>query len=231
MDHDVHVLEVARDRVREHEAPLVAQDAVRSGDRHAAERESAGVAVSDAPEKHRAQLSPVPHPGNDGGSNVTARAKLHLRGQELSVLLKARGLSGDLPHAMHIHGKDAGELAFCPGADRADDLRADGLIETAEGLEDYGPVQVSFTTVGDTGPGSVLALDRFPVATRNGHLTYRRTFQIPADIAANLDEKHIVIHGEDINGNGTYDAEPKSAGLGVSLEAELPVACGEIDTK
>jgi hypothetical protein len=33
---------------------------------------------------------------------------------------------------MHIQGKDAGELSFCPGADRRDDLVDDGLIETVE---------------------------------------------------------------------------------------------------
>ncbi len=183
------------------------------------------------PEKFRAQLAPVPHPGNDGGSNATGRVKLHLRGDVVEVLLKARGLSGGLPHAMHIHGKNAGELAFCPGAGRADDLRNDGLIETAEGLADYGPVQVSFTTVGDTSKASVLALDRFAVAKKNGKVTYKRSIAIPSEIADNLDDKHIVIHGQDINGNGSYDAEPKSAGLKVSLEAELPVACGEINRK
>ncbi len=192
---------------------------------------SAAKPGNGGPEKFRAQLAPVPHPGDDGGSNVTGRAKLHLRGDMLEVLLKARDLSAGLPHAMHIHGKNAGELAFCPGAGRADDLRDDGLIETAEGLADYGPVQVSFTTSGDTSMASRLALDRFPVAKNNGKVTYRRTLQIPSDIASNLDEKHIVIHGVDINGNGSYDAEPKSAGLKVPLEAELPVACGEIRPK
>ena len=183
------------------------------------------------PEKFRADLAPVPHPGNDAGSNATGRAKLHLRGDTVDVLLKARGLSDRLPHAMHIHGKDSGELAFCPGAERADDLRDDGLIETAEGLPDYGPIQVSFTTTGDTSPESALDLDRFPVAKKNGKLTYKRSIPIPSQIADDLDEKHIVIHGEDLNGNGSYDAEPKSAGLGVSLEAELPVACGQIRLK
>ena len=180
------------------------------------------------PDRFRAALAPVPHPGDDGGSNASAFAKLHLRGTVADVLLQARGLSGDLPHAMHIHGKDSGELAFCPGAGRADELRDDGLIETAEGLADYGPVQVSLTTAGDTSADSVLALDRFAVAKDNGKLTYRRSIRLPEQVARDLDEKHIVIHGEDLNGNGTYDAEPVSAGLKVPLEAELPVACGEI---
>jgi hypothetical protein len=37
----------------------------------------------------------------------------------------------------------------------------------------------------------------------------------------------VVIHGEDLNNNGVYDGP--TTGLGVPLEAELPVACGELD--
>jgi hypothetical protein len=143
------------------------------------------------------------------------------------VELKARGLSPKLPHAVHIHGKNAGELAFCPGADRRTGIVDDGLIETAEGLPDYGPVQVSFTTRGDTSEKSILALDRFPVARRNGKLSYKRTFSIPTAVAQRLEEKHIVIHGDDLNRDGKYGG--RTTALGAPLEGELPVACGELD--
>ncbi len=96
-----------------------------------------------------------------------------------------------------------------------------------DGLPDYGPIQVSFTTSGDTSPASGLALDRMPVAGDNEKLTYDRTIDVPAEVAEHLDEKHIVIHGHDIDGDGGYDAGPITA-LGAPLEAELPVACGEI---
>lgn len=86
---------------------------------------------------------------------------------------------------------------------------------------------MSFTTSGDTSPASGLALDRMPVAKDNGKLTFRRTIELPAEVADNLDEKHIVVHGHDIDGDGGYDAGPITA-LGAPLEAELPVACGEI---
>ena len=180
------------------------------------------------PELFRAALSAVPHdPAADGGSNASGSARLALRGQTVDVLLKGRGLSPNLPHAMHIHGKNHPEIASCPGADRRVGGVSDQLIETVDGLVDYGPILVSFTTSGDTSPASGLALDRFPVAMDNGKVTYERSIEVPAEVAQNLGEKHIVVHGHDIDGDGGYDPEPITA-LGAPLEAELPVACGEI---
>ena len=200
----------------------------------------AGAAVSSAApsakgdrkvDKYQAKLKPVPHdPAADSGSNV--RGKVNLLAREdgtLKVRLKARGTSAKLPHAVHIHGKDHPEVAQCPGADRRDDLVDDRLLETAEGLEDYGPVLVSFTTRGDTSAESILALDRFPVAKRNGLLKYKRTFSVPMSIASRLGDHHIVVHGEDLNEDGAYGG--RTTALGAPLEGELPVACGEINPR
>ena len=180
------------------------------------------------PQHYAAALAPVPHdPSADGGSNATGRARLALRGQTLSVLLKGHGLSPNLPHAVHIHGNDHPEVSTCPGAERRAGGVSDALIETVDGIADYGPILVSFTTSADTSPGSGLALDRMPVAKQNGKLAYHRSIELPAEVAEHLDEKHIVIHGHDLDGDGGYDPGPITA-LGAPLEAELPVACGEI---
>lgn len=53
---------------------------------------------------------------------------------------------------------------------------------------------------------------------------------VPSDVANRLEEKHVVVHGNDLNDNGELDSEPTSAGLGVSLEAELPIACGMLQS-
>jgi hypothetical protein len=179
-------------------------------------------------EQYRANLAPVPHLGSaDGNSNASGNAKIVRKGNRLSVVVKATGVSPALPHAMHIHGKEAaGEIARCPDASRRDDIVDDGLIETAEGLDDYGPVLVSFTTTGDTSKDSILALDRFPVARKNGTFTYTRTLSVSAALAERLDELHVVIHGHDIDGNGQYGG--RTTVLGAPLEGELPVACGQI---
>jgi hypothetical protein len=177
---------------------------------------------------YTAKLNPVPHNAQaDRGSNVKGLAKLQARTDgTLKVRLTAHRTSAKLPHAVHIHGKDAPEIARCPGADRRDDIVDDGLIETAEGLDDYGGVLVSFTTRGDTSEESILALDRFPVAKRNGVLKYKRTFDVPLSIASRLDDMHIVVHGHDLDRNGKYGG--RTTALGAPLEGELPVACGEL---
>lgn len=161
---------------------------------------------------------------NDSGAKGVAR--LSLDGTELTTKINSSGLSENLPHAQHIHGEDQAKNE-CPPATADED--GDNLVSTLEGLPFYGPIRVSFTTEGDTSPNSGLALDRFPVANPGGAFRYNETFDIPAEVAANLDEFHIVQHGVDLNGNGVYDG-PNSA-LGVPLEAELPATCGTIEPR
>ena len=180
-----------------------------------------------------AALALVSHdPAADHGSNASGQASVVLVDNQVRAFLFARGLSPNLPHAMHIHGHDEA-VAECPSMARAGD---DGLIDTVDGLPDYGPIQVSFTTRGATGGNLLpdgLDLSRFPVADRFGLMSYQRTLTVPDDVAARLGDMHIVIHGHDLNGNGTYDGQASSlsalVGVPVPLEAELPVACGPLN--
>lgn len=178
-----------------------------------------------------ATLTPVPHDATaDNGSNATGIARLVLDGRTLTARIDARHLTPG-PHVMHIHGLEQAE-AECPARDSRDDRVDDGLIDTVEGLDDYGPILTTFSTVGGTTPSDALALDRAPTAGADGRFTYRRTFTLPRDVAADLDQHHIVIHGHDLNGDGTYpNGRDGSLGAGVPLEAELPVACGEIQAR
>ena len=183
-------------------------------------------------ESFRASLRPVPHsPAADRGSNASGTAHVIRKDSQVNTVVVARGLSPDLPHAMHIHGFEEA-VAECPSLARDED--GNGLIDTLEGLPDYGGILVSLTTSGGTGGlfEDGLALDRFPVANRAGFVTYQRTIDIPADVAETLDNHHIVVHGHDLNGNGVYDGPSSSlsdvVGADVPLEAELPVACGTL---
>lgn len=177
---------------------------------------------------YRATLAPVPHDvAADAGSNVTGDVRLSRVAGRLTVDVQATGLTPNLPHAMHIHGvlKARNE---CPTAEA--DINSevtstepgtpDGLISLGEGGPAYGPVQVSFTTSGDTSASSALDLERFATADSAGNLSYNRTFEIPKKIAAKLGKLHIVIHGEDLDKDGAYSN---------LMEASLPVSCGEIN--
>ena len=177
-------------------------------------------------------LNPIPHdPAADGGSNASGRVSIAVRGDQVTVAVRATGLSPKLVHAQHIHGVGQNR---CPKAGARDDRVDDGLIDTVEGLPAYGPIAVSLTTKGDTSADSGLAVNRFPVANAAGILVYVRTFTVgvdfPEEVADNLAAHHIVMHGIDVNNNGAYDfgAGPSSLTSDLPLEATVPANCGVI---
>ncbi len=180
---------------------------------------------------HRANLDPVPHnPVASGNSHATARATLVRQGNFVIAHVQARGAAPGLPHAQHIHGPG---LHACPTILR--DLDGDGLINTAEGQPDYGPIVVSLTTSGDTSAAaSGLAVSRFPIADSDGTYDYTRKLIVGTDIsqyiADHLEQFHIVVHGIDTNHNNAYDFSKGPSELDPTLpqEATVPAACGLI---
>lgn len=185
------------------------------------------VAFAGGPGKSmfRAVLNPIPHNAvADGGSNVTGTARLKVDGTRVHVIIHVHGLTPNLPHAMHIHGI-LGDANVCPPASA--DANGDGLISLEEGAPFYGPIDTSFTTSGDTSAASGLALERFPVADREGNLNYNRTFTIPQNVLDSLGSLHIVVHGLALDGNSTGPV----GGYDTLFEAVLPVACGTISSK
>ena len=160
----------------------------------------------------KANLAPL----NNSGASGTAT--LSLSGTDLTIDVDSKGLSPKLPHAQHIHGKDQA-ISECPTLNAETDTDGDGLLNTAEGLPAYGPIQVSLTTTGDTSPASGLAVDRFPVASKKGVVDYSRTFTIPGKLATQLADFHIVQHGIDLNGNSNYNLE---SAVTTELHPSLP---------
>ena len=171
------------------------------------------------------------------GSGATASASITNNADgSLTVRIDGSGFTPNMPHAQHIHGAATGNFV-CPSPSR--DTNGDGQVSTEEGVPDYGGVMVSLTTQGDASADSGLAVDRMPVADAQGNLTYERTIPaavIPAGIAENVANLHIVQHGLDVNGNDEYDLDglgesvfAKSLGLeGIPEEATNPATCGEV---
>ena len=156
---------------------------------------------------------------------------------DLRVRIRARGLLPG-PHAQHIHGSHEGGEFNC--ASMADDTDGDGWLTNEEAAGEYGNVFLSLTTRGDTSAESVLALDRMPVADRQGRLSYDRTIpgsQLPAGLLDVLARVHVVQHGIDANDNSEYDLEAlgestfaQSLGAdAVPEEATNPAACGRVE--
>ena len=161
---------------------------------------------------------------NDSGAQ--ARATMSLEGTSLTVNVEGSGFAPNAPHAQHIHG-ELGQPSACPTMDA--DTDGDGFVSTVEGVPTSGPIQQSLTVEGDTSPDSGLAVERFPVADAAGNLSYTRTFEIPQGVAADLANLHVVVHGIDIDGSGTYDGDkPSSLDPNLPFEATVPAVCGTL---
>jgi hypothetical protein len=162
---------------------------------------------------------------NDSAASANATATLDESTNQLDVRINGQGFAA-APHAQHIHGVQSGQ-STCPTVGQVDE-DGDGFASTPEGQTTYGPIQASLTTEGDTSPDSALAVERFPTYETG---TYSRTIQLSQDVASELDRLHIVMHGNDVNGNGEYDA----GDIGMSplneelpFEATMPAACGTL---
>lgn len=142
------------------------------------------------------------------------------------VTIEAEGMTPDAPHAQHFHG-ELGVVAECPTP--ANDTDGDGFVSVVEGVPAYGSIKASLTTEGDTSPDSGLAVERFPVS-EDGTYSYRRVFDIPQDVADNVGNLAVVLHGADLDGSGAYDGEKRSSLTDdLPFEATVPAACGELD--
>jgi hypothetical protein len=189
-------------------------------------------AAALADESVHVKLLPLNSSGASGTATLTATATGDLR-----ISIHSTGLVPDSPHAQHLHGSSTGMDFHCPGMSA--DTNGNGYVSTEEGMPVYGDIFVSLTTKGDTSKASGLAVDRMPTADAKGNLTYERTIasaDLPPGTIEHLKDLHIVQHGVDANGNGTYDLDglgestlAKSAGLGgIPEEATDPATCGMV---
>ncbi len=175
-------------------------------------------------ERYTYDVDPVPHPAIDNNEDVSGTIRITaLPDNRVNVKVRLSGLSPNLPHAQHLHGDFDGNNN-CPTAADADEVIDDGLILSNEATDDYGAIRVSLTVTGPTGPSSALALARFPVADENGNLKYNRTFTVSEQVRENLGVLHYVVHGIDIDDDGSYASEPGP--LGAPVQATIPTGCG-----
>jgi hypothetical protein len=177
--------------------------------------------VTEPGTQTRARLIPL------NNSGVRGVAEVSVDGRRLDMSVDARRLLRRMPHAQHIHF-GARARHECPTV--RDDSNRDHRLNTAEGQPAYGPVKVSMTTRGRTGPGSTLAVNRFPTAPR-GEIHYDRNTRTKARIAKAIarGDAVVVIHGIDYNHNGKYDfrgAGKSELDPALPAEATDPVTCG-----
>jgi hypothetical protein len=167
-------------------------------------------------------LAQVPTNHVTGSGNATVR----LNGDVATVTVATNGLDNNdsLVHAMHIHAGGKGE---CPPASAARDHNGHLTISTTDGINYYGPPVVALTTSGDTGPGNILAFNRF---LTGGTLHYARRITLPASVASDIRHNNavVVVHGVDYDGSGIYSGvlERSELDKSVPATATAPALCG-----
>jgi hypothetical protein len=183
-------------------------------------------AMAQAPTTFTANLTQA----NESGASGTVT--IQLDGTSADVRIDGQDFFDGFPHAIHIHGEPGGNNVCGPlnpgdaGFDEADE-DGDGILSVVEGVPAYGGVAVSLTTEGDTSPDSALAVDRFPTSST---LDYRRTIELPQDVADNLSSLHVVVHAADLNDSGEIGdlGTPSSLDPELDIEATVPAACGQL---
>ncbi|MFJ9643915.1 hypothetical protein ACSHWO_01975 [Streptomyces sp. HUAS TT3] len=182
-----------------------------------------GPALADSGKAYQIDLAQL----NNSGSRGTVM--LNLKGNQLTVRIESEGMVPGQPSAQHLHGSTKGHDFHCP--DASDDTDRDGVLSNTEATKDYGDINISLTTSGDTKATSGLAVDRMPVADRKGKVSYQRTITVGQDVVDHIKDLHVVQHGIDRNKNDKYDFE----GAGKSeldpklpQEATAPTNCGEV---
>jgi len=170
----------------------------------------------------RAALAQVPTNHVTGSGTATVR----LEGDVAKITVTTNGLDENeaLVHAMHIHAGGKGE---CPPASAARPANGHLAISTTDGLLYYGDAVTALTTSGDTSPGSILALKRFP---SGGDIRYSRTITLPAPVVAYIRRNNavVVVHGTDYDHIGSYDGVLERSELNKALPATetAPALCG-----
>ncbi|MFH8888114.1 hypothetical protein ACWGHM_31710 [Streptomyces sp. NPDC054904] len=182
-----------------------------------------GPALADEGKAYQIDLAQL----NDSGSRGTVM--LSLKGKQLTVRIESEGMVPGQPSAQHLHGSTKGHDFHCP--DASDDTNGDGILNNTEATVDYGDINISLTTSGETKATSGLAVERMPVADKAGKLSYQRTITVGQDVVDHIKDLHVVQHGIDRNDNDKYDFD----GAGKSeldpklpQEATAPTNCGEV---
>lgn len=162
--------------------------------------------------------------GQMNDSGLSGDVTVTLTGTSAEITLNANGVV-DLVHAQHIHG-EYGVDNTCPTDDL--DVDGDGFVNTVEGVPNYGTVKASLVTEGPTDESYALAIESFPVAS-GGSYEYTRTIEVPQDLADNMENMIIVVHGVDLDGSGAYDGDAASPlDEDLPLEATLPAGCATL---
>lgn len=185
----------------------------------------AALAQSSGTRTYTANLAPVPLNGANGGGGTLT---LTLNGTTAQITEDVHGLASTFmgkpyPHVQHIHGLAMGT---CPSASA--DANHDGVISTPEAQPDYGAIQTTLSTSGDTSPA---AGTNTSIAPSGSSFHYSRTIQLDSSTmqAINANNAVIVVHGLDPATAAKAATTTKSSLVpSLPLAATAPALCGKL---
>lgn len=165
------------------------------------------------------------------GHHSSAVASFKIRGDSVTIDVRARDVSPDLAHLQHFHGFPDGRASACPTA--AQDRNGDGVIDLMETEATAGTTMVPFTA----DPVSMeIVVNTYPKASANGTYHYSKTVSLSALDAAfgqkysgqhlDLDKRVVFIHG--IPASSKLPATVASLG-DIPAQVTIPIACGKIE--
>ena len=128
------------------------------------------------PESYDVELAPV------GDSGVTGIAHLVLRGDRLTVLIRAYGLSPAQEHPVIIHGFPGGRSSVCPDA-------ATAVQDTTERFAENDARNVF-------GNG-LIGLQPSPQADLSGVVAFEHGYDVDGDAVTPLTRRTLVVYTED----------------------------------
>lgn len=126
------------------------------------------------PESFEVELAPI------GESDVTGTAHLVLRGDRLTVLVRAFGLDPTRVHPLIIHGFPHGRTSTCPDAAPAVEETSTFEVEDARAAFGF----------------DLLGLDPSPAADRGGAVAFEHAYDIDAEVIAPLSRRTLVLYHE-----------------------------------
>lgn len=179
--------------------------------------------------KYVAHIAPINVKAS--GHSSSAEATFTIRGDSLTIDIKARGVAPDLAHLQHFHGFPDGRASACPTS--AQDKNSDGVIDLKETEPSAGTTMVPFTA----DPVSMaIVVNTYPTASANGDYHYTKTVSLSALEAAfgknyagqqlDLDKRVVFIHG--IPASTTLPSTVASL-VDIPAQVTIPIACGKIE--
>ncbi len=165
------------------------------------------------------------------GSDAAGEARFTAKGDELTIVIDAKGLPAGIMHLQHFHGFTDNRAASCPTA--AADANRDGIIDLIETEPVSGTTMVPFH---DDPVSMQIVNETYPKASADGSYRYEKTVSLPALTAAfakafndrdlDLDKRVVYIHG--ILPTAQVPASVASLGK-IPAQVTLPIACGKIE--